>query len=221
MTHTGGVPGQSSRLIVMPDRGIAIFFVMNDSGPGIHLINTFPHAVFDHLLGLEPIDWDKRYGDQFLSKPPILPDIPAHPEPPVQGIEGSYEDAAYGPFQLLPTYDRSASLGLVLDLVHGQTPQRVNSSIKYVVPMPKTFQTHMVFSHWSGQLWNWTSVNTYCPTIGGRAQCTGEVMSQGRAVMNGQGIGMYDFWGAGGTVPHRELDLNNVEQHAEVWFKRL
>lgn len=220
MTHTGGVPGQSSRLIVMPDRGIAIFFVMNDSGPGVHLINTFPHAVFDHLLGLEPIDWDKRYGDKFLSQPPVVARIPTGPEPPARDLEGSYKDHAYGSFDLSTSCGPCVNYALVQDLIQRQTPQRVNSSIQFVVPLPKTFQTHTVFSHWSGQLWNWTSVNTYCPIIDGREQCTGEIMEQGRAVINGKGIGIYDCWGAGATVPRKELDLDNVEQQAEVWFSR-
>lgn len=63
--HIGTIPGQVSRVLRVPDLGVGLVIMTNEHG-GVHdrlgflFAMTASWRVLDHLLGLQPIDWERR-----------------------------------------------------------------------------------------------------------------------------------------------------------------
>jgi CubicO group peptidase (beta-lactamase class C family) len=60
--HGGNMPGSSSLLSFMPQRGIGVFTTVNLSGSQLPSILSF--AVYDRLLAMKPIDWSARFWER-------------------------------------------------------------------------------------------------------------------------------------------------------------
>lgn len=60
--HGGNMPGASSLLSFMPQRGIGVFTTVNLSGSPLPSILSY--AVYDRLLGMSRIDWSERNWDR-------------------------------------------------------------------------------------------------------------------------------------------------------------
>jgi hypothetical protein len=120
--HWGAVPGQMSRILRVPEKGLGLVVMANDNEYGVTFIKVVQHMLLDHLLGLEPLDWKKRYVGMSpcpsgidASPSRFLPDlvgafearIPPKrlttaplPDIPLGAIEGTYVDEAYGTIQV-------------------------------------------------------------------------------------------------------------------------
>jgi hypothetical protein len=59
--HWGAVPGQMSRILRVPGKGLGLVVMANDNEFGVTFIKVVQHMLLDHLLGLAPLDWKKRY----------------------------------------------------------------------------------------------------------------------------------------------------------------
>jgi CubicO group peptidase (beta-lactamase class C family) len=59
--HFGCVPGQMSRILRVPEKGLGLVVMANDNEYGVTFIEVVYHMLLDRLLGLEPLDWKKRY----------------------------------------------------------------------------------------------------------------------------------------------------------------
>jgi hypothetical protein len=62
------------------------------------------YSAYDHLLGLEPLDWETRLVEETL---PPLQDVPAVPlDFPLSKVAGRYEHPAYGPLTVRANGDQ-------------------------------------------------------------------------------------------------------------------
>ncbi len=122
--HGGNMPGASSLLSLIPQRGIGIFMTANLSNSPLPSILTY--AIYDRLLGLTPVDWSGRRwerkeknkaSEESAKKQNLSPrkkgTKPAHP---MEEYVGSYEHPGYGVMSfklsnstLVGTYNRIAS----------------------------------------------------------------------------------------------------------------
>lgn len=60
--HGGNMPGSSSLLSFMPQRGVGVFTTVNLSASPLPSILSY--AVYDRLLGMKPIDWSTRFWER-------------------------------------------------------------------------------------------------------------------------------------------------------------
>lgn len=58
--HTGTIPGQASRIVRIPGSGVGIAIVANELDLGFHFVMVASYRIMDNMLGLEPINWEKR-----------------------------------------------------------------------------------------------------------------------------------------------------------------
>jgi CubicO group peptidase (beta-lactamase class C family) len=106
--HGGNMPGASSLLSFLPQRGIGVFTTVNMSGSPLPTILTY--AVYDRLLGMKPIDWSGRNWDRkektkaseaAAAKQNLSPrkanTKPAHA---IDEYVGEYEHKAYGTMRI-------------------------------------------------------------------------------------------------------------------------
>jgi CubicO group peptidase (beta-lactamase class C family) len=122
--HGGNMPGASSLLSFMPQRGIGVFMTANLSNSPLPSILTY--AIYDRLLELKPVDWSGRRwerkeknkaSEESAKKQKLSPrkkgTKPAHP---LEDYAGSYEHPGYGVMSfsilngnLVGTYNRLTS----------------------------------------------------------------------------------------------------------------
>ena len=223
--HTGSIPGQKSILIRLVDDDFGVMLATNEEVFGISAVYSIPYRILDDYLGLEPIDWDTRYTEEFVQTVTAYhpkPEEPVSPPPPTD-IEGEYSHPVYGKLQLtsfkIPQVD-------MWDSVMG-LEQHGTAEIVYVSPFEKLFSSHLVFIPFSGRVFNWTAVLAG-PVLDENGQPTSEFVGgadgAGSAYIDEHGIGMFgNFWGAGEAVPvvHADLEMKDVEQRAEVWYAKL
>ncbi|MFN8757129.1 MAG: serine hydrolase [Burkholderiales bacterium] len=102
--HGGNMPGASSLLSFMPQRGVGVFTTVNMSSSPLPSILSY--AVYDRLLGMKPIDWSGRNWDrkektkaseEAAKKQNLTPrkanTKPAHP---LDEYVADYENKGYG-----------------------------------------------------------------------------------------------------------------------------
>lgn len=58
--HIGTIPGQASRILRVPDLGIGVVVLVNDHELGFLFTMVAGWRALDHLLGVKPIDWERR-----------------------------------------------------------------------------------------------------------------------------------------------------------------
>lgn len=102
--HSGGIDGYGSYLAMLPEENIAVIILSNlDEGNSPVPVT---YDIFDRLLGIEPLNWSKRYlthegkAEQAAKarseklKSQILPDTqPSHPQ---EDYLGTYSHPGYG-----------------------------------------------------------------------------------------------------------------------------
>ena len=106
--HGGALRGLSASMAIFPEHKIGVFVAANVSGSSIPSVFTF--AAVDRLLGLEPIDWSKRFRERRdkdkassndASKQQISTRKPnTSPAHPVENYVGDYEHPGYGIFKV-------------------------------------------------------------------------------------------------------------------------
>jgi hypothetical protein len=133
VTHTGGLPGYVSRVMMVPDLRLGIAVLTNqESGAAFDAIVL---RILDHYLGAPPFDWVAGYKAAIarsdsttaaeLAKAGTQRDTTSHPSLPLERYAGTYTDAWYGDIAIAPENDGlvmrfSHSPSLVGDLEHWQ-----------------------------------------------------------------------------------------------------
>jgi CubicO group peptidase (beta-lactamase class C family) len=106
--HGGALRGLSASLSFLPDEKVGVFVAANLSESSIPSVITY--AIYDRLLGLEPIDWSARFRER-RDKDKAAQDeadaqkistrkpntTPAHP---LEEYAGDYEHPGYGLFKV-------------------------------------------------------------------------------------------------------------------------
>lgn len=200
--HNGMLPGQYSYSMRIPQAGVGVMVAANDDLAGSAISNAICYTVLDHLLGLEPIDWAERYSQMavdFAQAKLTSESVPNNPRPPTD-IQGTFRDEGYG--------------SLII---------RRQSSGRYVSSVDKRFVSHIEFIPNDGPIWEWRVTKKFPEHL--RDGSTKAQLSwghfHGKCVVKKDGIGMYgDFSGRGPLLPKREVDEENTEETAEVWFER-
>jgi CubicO group peptidase (beta-lactamase class C family) len=104
VTHTGGLPGYVSRLLMVPDLRLGIAVLTNqESGAAFDAIT---YRILDHYLGAPAFDWVAAFktlnarADSItaaeLSKAAAQRDTASRPSLPLEQYAGMYTDAWYG-----------------------------------------------------------------------------------------------------------------------------
>ena len=102
--HTGGWPGQVSRLTLVPDRKLGVVVLTNaEVGHAFHAIT---YAALDMMLGTGPHDWTAAYAAAFAKaqgnadedwhKHVAARDAASRPSLPLDRYAGTYRDPWYG-----------------------------------------------------------------------------------------------------------------------------
>lgn len=102
--HTGGWPGQVSRLTLVPDQKMGVVVLTNqESGAAFNAITM---SVLDAMLGAPAHDWVAAYAasvakaqdnaDEGWQKHVAARDARSRPSLPLSGYAGTYRDAWYG-----------------------------------------------------------------------------------------------------------------------------
>jgi len=133
VTHTGGLPGYVSLLMMLPNRKIGVVVLTNqESGAAFQSIGL---RVLDHYLGVAPFDWLGGYSTLMARRDSIFAsrvretaaarNAESRPSLPLKAYAGRYVDAWYGDVTIEPAGDGLAirfehSPSLVGDLEHWQ-----------------------------------------------------------------------------------------------------
>lgn len=104
LTHTGGLPGFVSRVLLLPGVGVGVAVLTNqESGEAF---NAVAYSVADHYIGAPAVDWvgafEKARARTRAStaaaegKSAAARDASSNPSLPLAGYAGTYTDAWYG-----------------------------------------------------------------------------------------------------------------------------
>ena len=108
VSHTGGLTGYVSRLVMIPELGLGITVLTNQESDEVY--NSVIYAVLDQAMGVPPTDWAQAYlkvnergiagTAEALKKAAAKRDAAARPSLPLADYAGTYEDAWYGPISI-------------------------------------------------------------------------------------------------------------------------
>jgi len=104
VTHTGGLPGYVSRLMMVPDMKLGVMVLTNqEAGAAFQAIT---YNILDHYMGTPDVDWVAAYEavlarrDQRLAamreETTASRDADSRPSLPLSGYAGTYADPWYG-----------------------------------------------------------------------------------------------------------------------------
>ena len=103
VVHNGVIDGYTVHLGFLPETGQGLILLMNRDLATATLM-ALAYSAYDHLLGLEPLDWETRLVEETL---PPLQDVPAVPlDFPLSQVAGRYEHPAYGPLTVRANGDQ-------------------------------------------------------------------------------------------------------------------
>ena len=103
VVHNGVIDGYTVHLGLLPETGHGLILLMNRDLATATLM-ALAYSAYDHLLGLEPLDWETRLVEETL---PPLQDVPAVPlDFPLSKVAGGYEHRAYGPLTVRANGDQ-------------------------------------------------------------------------------------------------------------------
>jgi CubicO group peptidase (beta-lactamase class C family) len=103
VVHDGGIDGFTAHLGFVPGTGKGLIVLVNrERAPALRAL---VYSAYDRLLGLEPLDWERRF-----EEPPerLQPDLGVALDFPIAEVEGSYEHPAYGALTIRAQADRLA-----------------------------------------------------------------------------------------------------------------
>ena len=90
--HNGAIDGFTVHLGFLPETGQGLIVLMNRDLASAALM-AIAYSAYDRLLGLEPLDWEKR----LVEKPDPVQAVPDAPlDFPIETVVGSYVHRAYG-----------------------------------------------------------------------------------------------------------------------------
>ena len=96
VVHSGSIDGYTVHLGFIPETGQGLILLMNRDFATAALM-TLAYSAYDHILGLEPIDWETRLKETLEPLPDIY-DVPH--DFSLSDVEGRYEHPAYGPVMI-------------------------------------------------------------------------------------------------------------------------
>jgi len=104
VTHTGGMPGYVSRVLLVPDLKLGITVLTNQES--LRAIDAIVFHVVDHCLGASDKDWlliqqqaearAHKQQAEAIAKAAAARNADSHPSLPLDRYAGSYEDRWYG-----------------------------------------------------------------------------------------------------------------------------
>jgi hypothetical protein len=132
-THTGGLPGYVSRVMMLPEMNLGVTVLTNqESGEAFDAI---AYHIVDHYLGAPAFDWIEANRKtaaataartaEVVKNSQAARDASSKPSLPLPGYAGTYEDAWYGAISITMEKDRLVmrfghTPSLVADLEHWQ-----------------------------------------------------------------------------------------------------
>jgi len=224
--HTGSVPGQISVTARVPDMGLALAVMINDYVYGVELQEIIRNRILDYWMGSDPVDWETRLFRQTFKKRALsMP--PKTPRPAPVRIAGKYHDAGYGTFDVFKVEVGRESVAKVSHILGKQVQshllsinQPINLSAPiYVAEINKTFTSHLIFTHFDGPIFNFTSLLYKPKPADGVAKNKAEELLVHFGTV-GSTVFFGGFWGKGEMVQAVELSENAVEDRSEVWFAK-
>ena len=124
ITHTGGLPGYVSRVMMIPEINLGIAILTNQES--LAAFDAIAYWIVDYYLGLPATDWIEAYRKAGLrqkkenieaqQKEAMARDKNSHPSLPLTSYVGSYGDAWYGDIDI-----KLENNHLVMQFTH--TPQ--------------------------------------------------------------------------------------------------
>ncbi|HPW18129.1 MAG TPA: serine hydrolase [Candidatus Aminicenantes bacterium] len=134
VSHTGGLTGYVSRLVMVPEIGLGVAVLTNQESGEAY--NSVIYAVLDQAMGAAKTDWIGAYLEvrdraraktaEALKKATAARDASAGPSLPLPAYAGAYRDAWYGPIDItLEGEDKGASKASRLVMSFAKTPALV------------------------------------------------------------------------------------------------
>jgi CubicO group peptidase (beta-lactamase class C family) len=126
--HGGNIDGFTSLVTMLPEDGVGVVFLSNKDGTPLR--SALSYHVFDELLGLGPIPWERRVKDYLdaikggakEARARVARRADSPPSRPLAEFAGDYEHPAYGRFSVSTSDDGQTLVPrfreLVLELEH-------------------------------------------------------------------------------------------------------
>jgi hypothetical protein len=93
VVHNGSIDGFVVQLGFLPETGQGLILLLNRDF-ATEAMTAIAYSAYDRLLGLEPLDWEKRLQEM----PTAAPNVRETPlDFPIEDVVGRYEHPAYGP----------------------------------------------------------------------------------------------------------------------------
>lgn len=224
--HHGRWPSYQAVVLRLPDDDIGLAVFCHDETFGPTIIDVIVNTIIDDLLHLEPMDWERP-----LMAATYFKGVESHPSPPRNArpspdISGKYFDEAYGDLSIVRLENHP--LADVFKKVINEYPLNtfpVNpDKTFYIGETRQPILGRFIFSPWDGPIFSQASFKAESLTAldGSGKLHSGNMYTVGKVVWTDKGIGMFEgFWGSDNEVPGREAREEDVEERAEVWFKRI
>ena len=244
--HAGGLPGQYTYQLTLPEKGMAVLVFSNNDTYSAGINKIVSYGVMDALLRLDEQDgnWEKRVMDTWLAAPqihiktiqendkdPIYDKSPEEagdqePDPdPKMAIIGTYEHPAYPPIAISPL-STSSPLRPYLQSIQDccSMPLSLDRREICIAHTKSVFVDTILFTHHSGPFWEWVATKLYKVSgLGDKSdQCelvAPFVDGQGRCVVGKSGLGMGGDWWVSGGKQTREVSEGRTKG-VEVWYTR-
>ena len=206
-----------------------MMMVINDDNLGTEMNEVMACMVLDELLGLEPLNWEEIILARIFRDVPTFPDPPTNSRDPPneEDIVGKYRSNGYGSFDLIPVHLPNSPHHPIISLLnHKHTAMALNTSGPiYLAEINKAFESHLLFTHFDGPVFNWTLLNVRFVrnSNGSKTQeLVGNAGESGSAVFAEGGLGLFGgWWGQGTGVYPLEPVEQNVKKHSETWYDKI
>jgi hypothetical protein len=102
VTHNGAIDGFVAHVGFLPETGQGLIVLMNRD-LATEALMAIAYSSYDRLLGLEPLDWERRLKEMPAASPNVRQTAL---EFPIEQVVGRYEHPAYGPLTIRADGDR-------------------------------------------------------------------------------------------------------------------
>jgi hypothetical protein len=96
VAHNGAIDGFVVHLGFLPETGQGVIVVMNRD-LATEALMAIAYSAYDRLLGLEPLDWERRLAETPTASAPVRQTALDFP---IEEVVGRYEHPAYGPLTI-------------------------------------------------------------------------------------------------------------------------
>ncbi|KAJ9118534.1 hypothetical protein QFC22_003753 [Naganishia vaughanmartiniae] len=221
--HTGTIPGQSSRVVRIPGSNIGIAVMANDYEFGFHFVMAASYRIIDHMLGMEPINWERRV-------PPVRASDATLPDMPIADIQGTYVDKAYGRLTicLVPSGHPTGNPKIPSECAKTLADQPFDLSSKvlgdglapmFIARCGQVSTAYLLFRHQNASTFT-VSVGMHFPET---KTDIPSIYWYWDAIFEKDGMAFAgNAWGAGlGVEPREPWGAGGLKRNAEVWFDKV